>query len=181
MLHLRLAIFLLLAHLAPLFQAATYKVDNLSPSIVYDPPLCGERFINFVKPQWHENFARNAWTSIYSDVRNIPHELQRLQGHHYTRAAFQSDLPAPSASLSFVGSWVAVVGPPDGSKPYAYADGTIQLEIDGVVLGSCTEVFENDQLNCNRTVGWGRHNLTVRVIAGGFALDHFEVGTGKDE
>lgn len=189
MLILTLAAFLLFA--APLRAdlPTTYQVDNLSPTILYDPPLCGAREEGYSTPVWGANLAGNAWQTTYTDTDHRFFVLVKTEWRHYTWAMLVDGQPAPTATLSFVGREVTVVGPPSDPHPSSSSNGTVQVEVDGKVLGNCTETpsqrknatMNDAQARCKYAVEWGRHNLTVRLIAGAFAIDHFEISTGNDE
>lgn len=158
----------------------TYKVDSISPSISYDPPLCGEESTTvdgkrFCAP----NQARNAWNSSFLNTVQRPHELDTDVFPSCTWATYQDGMSAPTASLSFVGRYVAVVGSSSCSKSDT-AHGLIELEVDAKVVDKCV-ADGGRTVRCGHAVAYGRHTFTVRLVSGSFAIDRFEVSTGNKE
>lgn len=157
----------------------TYEVDNLSPTIIYDPPLIGEPIAGAKASQ--PNRAKNAWNTSFYNHEYYKGEIMRFDQPHYAWATFQEGMPPPTAQLSFVGREVAIVGPKPESKP-DLGTGTVQLELDGQPVGECSEQGGSVRVRCNYTASeFRRHTFTVKVTAGTFALDHFDVSTGNPE
>lgn len=156
----------------------TYTVDCLSPSITYQPQPRGESFIYTEDGAvWPPSHSANAWNSSYVDHTWHQSELFRPEWPHYTWATFSDGMDAPSATLSFVGSGVAVVTPDPLYKPKSFGGGVVELALDGVYKGTCSV----GSVRCNLTTDFGPHTFTVKVTDGSFTIDHFEVSTGKDE
>lgn len=165
---------------AAVAQGVTYEIDNLSPVISYSPALAGGRSTNYTEPVWEPNTAKNAWKTAYLNQPWQEWELKRFTDAHYTWASYVKGMDAPSASISFVGKEVAVVGPNVGQKPNIPA-GKAQMYIDGSYVGDCQDSQDGMRMRCNKEVAYGRHEFTIKVTEGSFALDHFDVFAGHEE
>lgn len=161
--------------------ASTYQVDNLSPKIIYDPPMRGGLESGNTSPVWVPYTAENAWNSSFVDRPYQKHKVNQLDWPHYTWAKWLDNMTAPSASMTFYGRAVTVVGPPPGRRaPDISGGGAVHVEIDGKVWGNCTDQMGELQTRCYFGFPADSHNVTIRLAWGAFALDHFEVAVGEE-
>lgn len=172
-----LAALSLLGWAVPQASAALVVVDNVSPMITYNPPLYGDYAVD----HWNANSAPNAWNTTFPQVKEWrPWDLHNITETHYTYVKVKSLSNYPTADISFVGVGIVLIGA-DSSYNDNIGSGFAKLRIDGKEQ-DCRSTGDATLLQCAiRGLKFGRHQLTVTVQEGTFAIGRFEIDTGKTE
>lgn len=167
-----------LGSLATPASAVLIKIDNVSPMIIYDPPLIGEYVPD---GYWKANAAPNAWNTTFTQGEEWEAwDLRKITENHYTWVKVEEGSASPTAKVSFVGTSIVLFSP-DPKPGEAVGEGVATLRVDDKDT-DCRMSSASTLQQCAVTnLPFGRHELVLTVKSGGFAIGHFEVETGVEE
>lgn len=160
-------------------------VDNVSPMILYNPPLVGrDTYVQNDRFAYTANEAPTAWNTTFPGAKYTLWAAKNLSDPHFTWATAKDDSAAPSLELSFVGTAITLLGPEFKAKD-AVGAGSAELKVDNSDQNAvyCKEsAFGDSRMTCEVSdLPFGRHTAKVTIQTGSFSIGHFEIETGRDE